>query len=139
MGFKILETQPVSFVYLKQGDREFRTPSKPDFLVEKNNEQFIVECKSGDAANLKGNRFTRRQILEYHLSFPDCEGVLLYNSDEDTLERIEFLHSLNSGEGVSYKGWKNYFLIVLSFLGLVKLVGMGAIVLELKYKVVCQS
>lgn len=60
-----------------------------DYLVEKSNEVFVVEVKSGKSAISIKNRGTRRQLLEYAVAI-ECDGVYLLDMENKDLQLIEF-------------------------------------------------
>jgi len=88
-GFNILGEQvEYKHVYFVNGE-EFTATINIDYLVEKNEEVFVVEVKSGKSAISIKNRSTRRQLLEYAVAI-ECDGVYLLDMENKDLQLIEF-------------------------------------------------
>lgn len=62
--------------------------AQPDWLARRGRRRYLVEVKTGRAANPKHTE-TRRQLHEYATCF-DVDGVLLLDADNDHLYEIEF-------------------------------------------------
>ena len=61
---------------------------RPDYLVEKNNNKYIAEVKTGNYGKIE-NRYTRRQLLEYcKLSLQNT--VLLVDIENKCIKKIRF-------------------------------------------------
>lgn len=89
-GYKILSYQDRAKYYLKINDKEIeKVDIIADFLVEKNNQIYVVEVKTGDTAVSLKNAATRRQLLEYYNVYAPYR-ILLLNMDNGTINSIEF-------------------------------------------------
>lgn len=102
-GFTILgdqvEYQHTYFV----NDEETVSTINIDYLVEKGNEIFVVEVKSGKSAISIKNRSTRRQLLEYAVAI-ECDGVYLLDMENKELQLIEFQFPTTTDTPKSNKG-----------------------------------
>lgn len=87
-GYIILQSQISlpGYIYVNDEKKEFNV--RPDFLVEKNGIQYLVEVKTGKAASF-ANRQTRRQLLEY-ISLGSTDTVILVDATQRTLQVIRF-------------------------------------------------
>ncbi len=89
-GYDILEYQKeLKYIYyVDQEEVEVRV--RPDYIVKKGGKTYIAEVKTGiNAPNIKKNKDTRRQIMEYSISFR-YNGVLLVDIDNEKILKIQF-------------------------------------------------
>ena len=88
-GYKVLSSQlPFEGSLLVNGiEKEFKT--RVDFIVEKDEEQFLVEVKTGDSAS-PANIQTRRQLREY-AQLSGSKKIILVDGTKKEIFIIEFL------------------------------------------------
>ena len=87
-GYKILDQQFTIKGWLRKNGVKESFIIRPDYLVKKNNEIFIAEVKTGEAASIS-NIFTRRQLLEYSNTYYS-KKVILVDVKNQNLYLIEF-------------------------------------------------
>ena len=87
-GYKILHQQFIIKGWLRKNGVKESFIIRPDYLVKKNNEIFIAEVKTGEAASIS-NIFTRRQLLEYSNTYYS-KKVILVDVKNQNLYLIEF-------------------------------------------------
>ena len=90
-GYTMLQSQisMPGYIYVNEEKKEFVV--KPDYLVEKNGTQYLVEVKTGKAASFT-SRETRRQLFEYS-SLGNTDTIILVDATEGTLKVIRFEHA----------------------------------------------
>ena len=66
--------------------REFNI--RADFIAEKNGRTCIVEVKTGGSVTDPASTATRRQLLEYAVSY-DVDDIFLFDADSGILHKIE--------------------------------------------------
>ena len=88
-GFKILESQKEYKYTLRENGNEVEIPLVLDFVVSKNNKEYIIEVKTGSSAPNIKNAYTRRQVLEYYCAL-GFDGIYLLDIDTKDLKKIEF-------------------------------------------------
>jgi hypothetical protein len=88
-GFRIVARQArVAWAPLVDGE-PCELELRVDYLVERDDELFVAEVKTGDEAPSITTAATRRQLLEYSIAF-EVDGVLLVCPERDEIQRIEF-------------------------------------------------
>ncbi len=88
-GYTIIDRQ-VSFTWQIHCDGEpVDIPLRADLIVERDNQTFVAEVKTGEHAPLLRNAATRRQLLEYLVAY-HAEGVLLIDIPNETVQQIDF-------------------------------------------------
>lgn len=87
-GYTIVDTQATarSSILVDGEVRAFEV--RADAIVEYRRRRYVAEFKTGRAASV-GNRSTRRQLLEYALTY-DADGVLLVDATQGSVMRVEF-------------------------------------------------
>ena len=88
-GYKVLSSQiPFEGSLLVNGNKiQFKT--RVDFIVEKDEEQFLVEVKTGASAS-PANIHTRRQLREY-AQLSGSKKIILVDGTKKEIFIIEFL------------------------------------------------
>lgn len=101
-GFNVLKSQyEIEYTIWEDGADKFIRIT-PDYLVEKNGREYIVEVKSGKQAPGIGYAPTRRQLLEYVVA-SDVDGVFLLDMEQQVLKKVEF--ELTKSSRKSLFGW----------------------------------
>jgi len=87
-GYRLVDTQvrAVSVVLVDGEPQEFEV--RADAIVDKGRRRFVAECKTGQGGRVS-NRSTRRQLLEYALTY-DVDGVLLVDATQRTIVEVAF-------------------------------------------------
>lgn len=88
-GFSILERQVRGTWEIYVDDDPIEVNLRADLLVERDDEIFIAEVKTGRLAPDPNFPATRRQLLEYQLAF-DVDGVLLVSPEQETIVYVYF-------------------------------------------------
>jgi hypothetical protein len=89
-GYEILEYQKELRYNYYVDKEQVEVRVRPDYIVKKAGKTYIAEVKTGvSAPNIKKNRDTRRQIMEYSFSF-NYNGVLLVDIDNEKILKVEF-------------------------------------------------
>ena len=88
-GFTILERQVRGSWIFYVDDEPVTVNLRADLLVERGDEIFIAEVKTGRLAPDPNFPATRRQLLEYHLAF-DVEGVILVAPEQGAIVYVDF-------------------------------------------------
>lgn len=109
-GYRIVDSQPEYWVKVQINGSEKRYKIKPDFIVAKGGSRFVVEVKKSVSADPIGNRYTRRQVMDYYMALrPD--GVFTIDAEN------EQIHHIDLGRMVLGRSrWKVGFLCLLCFL-----------------------
>ena len=88
-GYKVSE-QVSTDEYYRVDNEKVPYTIRPDIFAIKDDEQWVIEVKTGGAASI-GNRDTRRQLREYAANFPDYRlGLFNANIGKEALQFIEF-------------------------------------------------
>jgi len=89
-GYEILNYQK-EIKYCYEVENEIiEVRLRPDYIVKKNGKKYIAEVKTGEfAPDVKKNKLTRRQLLEYNFA-TDNYGVLLIDIDKEQILKIKF-------------------------------------------------
>ena len=87
-GYTIIETQRTirGSMYIDDQPADFYI--RPDYIVEKNNIQYIAEVKTGKSA-FATNRTTRRQMYEY-AALTGTKTIILVDSSRGTVMKVRF-------------------------------------------------
>ena len=88
-GYTILAEQYIAYHKFKVDNNTIQAKLIVDYIVEKGNEKYIIEVKSGQSANSIKNKDTRRQLLEYFYAVEN-DGVMLLDMENEVLHSIEF-------------------------------------------------
>ncbi len=89
-GYKILEYQKRFYYDMALDNTKSIIELRPDYIVTKKRKIYVAEVKTGfSAPDIKNNKDTRRQILEYYFCI-EIDGVLLVNMEEEAVYKIEF-------------------------------------------------
>jgi Holliday junction resolvase-like predicted endonuclease len=123
MGYKILEEQARREVLMEVNGEKIPFLLIGDLMVEKDGETSIVEVKTGAKAPNPVMSATRRQLLEYAVSFP-VDSIKIYNAERGELSDIRFPElerpavSLleKKGSTLAYGGWFLTGLILGAYL-----------------------
>ncbi|SHG75009.1 PD-(D/E)XK nuclease family protein [Desulforamulus hydrothermalis] len=99
-GYRILAVQERVPVVTKINGKPHKSHIQADFIVQKGKQVFVVDVKTGEAAQKPAAPENRRQLLEYYLVYrPD--GVLVLDMDKLKLYHLEFEVEFPSPRGVS--------------------------------------
>lgn len=88
-GFTILQRQVRGSWEILVDDEPVTVNLRADLLVERDDEIFIAEVKTGRLAPDPNFPATRRQLLEYQLAF-DVDGVILVAPEQQSIVFVEF-------------------------------------------------
>lgn len=88
-GFTILQRQVRGSWEILVDDAPVTVNLRADLLVERDDEIFIAEVKTGRLAPDPNFPATRRQLLEYQLAF-DVDGVILVVPEQQQIVYVEF-------------------------------------------------
>lgn len=86
-GYRVLRTQVPGRIQLVVDGQRQGFEVRADALVEKRRKTFVAEIKTGRAAAV-GNRWTRRQLLEYAHAY-DVDGLLLVDATRGVIHSVE--------------------------------------------------
>ena len=89
LGYRIVDRQvrEWSHVWLDGEILDFEV--RADLLVERDDDQYVAEVKTGTLAPDPGYPPTRRQLREYARVFDDC-GILLVDVEAGTVTEVSF-------------------------------------------------
>lgn len=87
-GYRVIERHPRHTIEWWVDGEPRELTLEPDLRVARGGRELLVEVKTGGAARVE-QRDTRRQLLEY-AAYCDCDGILLYDADADTLREVVF-------------------------------------------------
>lgn len=88
-GFRILEQQPKQDCLVQVDGEECAYQIRADLLVARRGRRYVAEVKTGEAAPDPLQAATRRQLLEYAVSYP-VDGVLLVDMEAGAIHEIAF-------------------------------------------------
>lgn len=88
-GWEILEAQPSCVWSMEIDGRPLEVTSRADLLARRDGRLVVVDAKSGDRAPNPALPVTRRQLLEYALSF-GVDGVLLVDAERMRVVEVGF-------------------------------------------------
>lgn len=105
LGYKVLQEQARMESTMLVNGKKMPYNIIGDFLVEKGGKKSIVEVKTGSRAPDPTNSATRRQLLEYAVSYP-IDSIMLFDAQVGELKKIEFpsLESFSGGEVKKSRG-----------------------------------
>lgn len=86
-GYRVLSYQPEVQTAILVDQRRWTYTLRADYLVQKGGKVFIAEVKTGKTAPRLSHAPTRRQILEYLISYR-VHGVLLVDADKRRIRTI---------------------------------------------------
>ena len=113
LGYNIVKEQYQCYHTYKVNNTTNKAKIIIDYIVEKNNKQYIVEVKSGRYAISTNNKDTRRQLLEYSIAIKN-DGVFLLDMENENLELISFhskISNLNNTKTI-------VFIILTAIIGI---------------------
>jgi len=93
-GYKIVSEQSSFKSYWLLNNREYKYTIKPDFIVEKDGEKWVIEVKTGGVASPTNSK-TRRQIREYKSLLPNYK-IALFDATNRLFYEINFLNSTST-------------------------------------------
>lgn len=94
-GYEILYYQKEIKYCYETEDEIIEVRLRPDYIVQKRGKKYIAEVKTGEfAPDIKKNKLTRRQVLEYNFA-TDNYGILLVDIDKEKILEIKFYKKLN--------------------------------------------
>ncbi|MFN7143081.1 MAG: hypothetical protein ACK4YP_04850 [Myxococcota bacterium] len=88
-GYDVVATQVTAPCPLLHDGEAYAPDVRADYLVERRGRLYVAEAKSGPRATDPTERATRRQLLEYAVTY-DVDGVLLVDTEEGTVSTVEF-------------------------------------------------
>ena len=88
-GYTVLGAQVEGSIDLTQDGDPLSAALRADYWVEKHGRSFIAEAKSGNKVINVLDRGTRRQLLEYLVSY-QVDGVLLVNTEDRIVSEVCF-------------------------------------------------
>jgi hypothetical protein len=88
-GYRVLGSQVEGSIDLTQDGESLSATLRADYWVEKNGRSYIAEAKSGSKVIHVLDRGTRRQLLEYLVSY-QVDGVLLVNTEDRIVSEVCF-------------------------------------------------
>ena len=86
-GYRVLRTQVPGELRLRIDGEPRAFEVRADALVRRRRKTFVAEIKTGRAAGV-GNRWTRRQLLEYAHAY-DVDGLLLVDATRGVIHSVE--------------------------------------------------
>jgi hypothetical protein len=115
-GYEIVSRQPKATVITEVNGQEHVGGLEADFLVRKNKEQYLVLVKQGEGNDPTEPVF-RRKLLELDYAFAPS-GLLLLDSNEGRLDRVEFSFPRERNLDVFFRGLI-WLFIILGGLGII--------------------
>ena len=88
-GYRVLGSQVEGSIDLTQDGEPLSAALRADYWVEKSGRSYIAEAKSGSKVINVLDRGTRRQLLEYLVSY-QVDGVLLVNTEDRIVSEVCF-------------------------------------------------
>ncbi len=88
-GFEVLASQVPGSISVRHNQRLLSSRLRADYLVRKSGKIYIAEVKSGQYATEVVESHTRRQLLEYAVSY-QADGLLLVNMETEQISEVEF-------------------------------------------------
>jgi hypothetical protein len=96
-GFTVVERQVAHLWHIAVDDDVHEAALRCDFVVARDGERWVAECKTGEVAPRLTTAATRRQLLEYQVAYAAC-GVALVDATAGTVQEVRFdLPSLSPG------------------------------------------
>ncbi len=88
-GYAVLATQVTAPCPLVCDGEALAPDVRADYLVARRGRIYVAEAKSGARATDPTERATRRQLLEYAVTY-DVDGVLLVDTEAGRVSTVEF-------------------------------------------------
>lgn len=88
-GYTVLAEQVTAACALTRDGEPLAPLVRADFLVGRGGRTWVAEAKSGARAPDPSERATRRQLLEYAVTY-DVDGVLLVDTEEGRVVEVGF-------------------------------------------------
>ncbi len=88
-GYDVLATQVTAACVVSRGGTPVDADIRADYLVARRGRVYIAEAKSGPRATDLRDRGTRRQLLEYAVTY-DVDGVLLVDTEAGEVVEVGF-------------------------------------------------
>jgi len=121
-GFTILEKQKRTPLIIWVDGKSHLSYVLADFLVQKNKKTYVVEVKTGQAAD-PTEPATRRQLLEYEYVYqPD--GLLLMDMNLGELHEVDF--------ELPREGRENFLVIFIPLFIILFIIGIIWLLIQLK-------
>ncbi len=118
LGYTIVGRQVRSSYSLTMDGIAVTVDLRADFVVERDDVQFVAEVKTGRFAPRLDTPATRRQLLEYRMAF-DTAGVLLVDADSGRVSTVDFPFSAPIRIKSGKLGWVVLGLVLGSLLTIV--------------------
>lgn len=100
-GYRILARQPRRSLQLRVDGAPREIELRADLLVSRRGRTLIAEVKTGQKAPRLETKATRRQLLEYLVTYAEAEGVLLVDASAGTIQEVTFPIELGPPRGPS--------------------------------------
>ena len=96
-GYTVIATQVTAPCAVVRDGEPLAPDVRADYLVTRRGRTYVAEAKSGPRATDPTERATRRQLLEYAVTY-NVDGVLLVDTETGRVSTIEF-PALRRGPG----------------------------------------
>lgn len=106
-GFKVLARKPKAMVISKVDGKDHLGKLEADYLVSRDNHQYIVVVQHGEGALDPSDPIVRRRLVEFDRAF-NYHGLVFFNPHESQLHIINYRF-------VREKGWLDLFFQFLMF------------------------
>lgn len=106
-GFKVLARKPKAMVITRVSGKDHLGKLEAEYLVSRDNHQYIVIVQHGEGALDPSDPIVRRRLVEFDRAF-NYHGVILFNPHESQLQIVNFRF-------VREKGWLDLFFQFLMF------------------------
>lgn len=117
-GYEMVATQKKMTMQIIINGRQMEYEVRPDALVRKEGNLYLVEVKTGGTATDPLYSHTRRQLFEYYHGLP-VDGVLLVNPEKKRIDDIRF--ATERTPAVIYQTSKHGLIIAWAFTAFVLL------------------
>jgi Holliday junction resolvase-like predicted endonuclease len=111
-GYSIVSEQEICYHRYKVNGKNFQSKIILDYVVKKNNKNYIVEVKSGKSAISVQDKNSRRQLLEYDFVIEN-DGIFLLDMENRVMNLVEFSSKEENQNLSFYK-----FLLIIAVLGI---------------------
>ncbi|MDP2304652.1 MAG: hypothetical protein Q8P18_01325 [Pseudomonadota bacterium] len=88
-GYEVLATQVTAPCVVSRNGEPIEADIRADYLVSRWGRMYVAEAKSGPRATDLRERATRRQLLEYAVTY-DVDGVLLVDTEAGEVVQVAF-------------------------------------------------
>ncbi|MDP2312937.1 MAG: hypothetical protein Q8P41_08530 [Pseudomonadota bacterium] len=88
-GYTVLATQVTAPCVVSRDGQPLEADVRADYLVERRGRVYVAEAKSGPRATDLRDRATRRQLLEYAVTY-EVDGVLLVDTEAGEVVEVGF-------------------------------------------------